>query len=189
MQSSKYPLTIWRTQFTALLGTLSVFRNMGLFLGLAVKSRVPICHLLEPLQAPAGPMQNVTTGSVFCTIKLVSKAGAIHSTAPGTVWACFWDHNSNKWFSYFQYTFKPFLPLLQSAEPCYTQCTKLHQEYQIFVSTTKISLSIYCFQSNLYFVFTQLSASFKGRLASSFTFCLFKVVMHFKLIIIVQKSE
>ena len=29
----------------------------------------------------------------------------------------------------------------------------------------------------------------KGRLASSFTFCLFKVVMHFKLIIIVQKSE
>ena len=44
---------------------------MGLFLGLAVKSRVPICHLLEPLQAPAGPMQNVTTGSVFCTIKLL----------------------------------------------------------------------------------------------------------------------
>ena len=29
----------------------------------------------------------------------------------------------------------------------------------------------------------------KGRLASSFNFCLFKVVMHFKLIIIVQKSE
>lgn len=127
-------------------------RNMGLFLGLAVKSRVPVACLSSTRTYASSSwshaecnywkwiLHNKTAQHSFFkqAILFVSKAGAIHSTAPGTVWACFWDHNSNKWFSYFQYTFKPFLPLLQSAEPCYTQCTKLHQEYQIFVSTTKM---------------------------------------------------
>ena len=171
VQSSKYPLTIWRTQFTALLGTLeSVFRNMGLFLGLAVKSRVPVCHLLELLQAPAGPMQNVTTGSVFCTIKLLfpklvpyilqllEQSGRVSGTT--TVTSGF--HTFNIHSSHSCHYSKVQNPVTHNAQSC-TRNIKFSCPQQKWA----ISLSIYCFQSNLYFVFTQLSASFNLQTITS----------------------